>query len=86
MVLIEILPPSNEAQTRANVWTYTTIPSVMEILLLSSTSVSGELWRRTVDGAWADNPALLDAASTVRLECLDFASAMPAFYAATSLL
>jgi Uma2 family endonuclease len=33
VLLIEILSPSNEPETRANVWTYTTIPSVQEILL-----------------------------------------------------
>ena len=32
VLLIEILSPSNESETRANVWTYTTIPSVREIL------------------------------------------------------
>jgi len=86
LVLIEILSPSNEAQTRANVWAYTTIPTVAEILLLSSTSVSGELWRREPDGTWAGNPQPLDAEDDVRLECLGFASPMPAFYATTSLL
>src|SRR5580698_6031783 len=33
VLLIEILSPSNEADTWANVWTYTTIPSVREILI-----------------------------------------------------
>ena len=34
VLLIEILSPSNERENRANVWTYTTIPSVQEILLV----------------------------------------------------
>jgi hypothetical protein len=34
IVLVEILSPSNEAETRANVWAYTTIPTVAEIVLL----------------------------------------------------
>ena len=41
VLLVEILSPSNEADARRNVWAYTTIPSVVEILLLSSTSVAG---------------------------------------------
>lgn len=85
VVLIEILSPSNKAQTRANVWAYTTIPSVLEILLVSSTSVFGELWRRGPDGAWADDPALLDAGSAVRLDSLGFVSPLLAFYATTNL-
>src|SRR5262249_36013674 len=28
ILLIEILSPSNEAETRANIWAYTTVPSV----------------------------------------------------------
>jgi Uma2 family endonuclease len=51
VLLIEILSPSNEPETRANVWTYTTIPSVQEILLVSSTRVEAELLRRGRDGA-----------------------------------
>jgi Uma2 family endonuclease len=31
-VPIEVLSPSNEVQTNANIWTFTTISSVMEIL------------------------------------------------------
>ncbi len=85
VVLIEILSPSNEAQTRASVWAYTTIPSVVEIMLLSSTSVSGELWRRESDRAWADNPLLLDADGDVRLGGLGFAAPIRTFYATTSL-
>lgn len=85
VVLIEILSPSKEGQTRANVWAYTTIPSVQEIFLLSSTSVSGELWRRGPDGTWADDPETLDANGAVRLDSLGFASPLLAFYATTNL-
>src|SRR5260370_20046990 len=46
MLLIEILSPSNEAETRENVWAYTTIQSVQEILLIQSTRVAAELIRR----------------------------------------
>ena len=34
ILLVEILSVSNEPETRANVWTYTTIPTVREILLV----------------------------------------------------
>jgi Uma2 family endonuclease len=51
VLVIEILSPSNEAQTRANIWTYTTIPSVTEILAVHSTRVDAELLRRNVDGS-----------------------------------
>lgn len=36
---IEILSPSNETETWRNVWAYTTIPSVREILVVRSTRI-----------------------------------------------
>ena len=86
VVLIEILSPSNEAQTRANVWAYTTIPSVAEILLLSSTSISGELLRRNSLGQWAGDPLTLDLDSHVHLASIGFTTPLRDFYVTTSLV
>jgi len=83
--MVEILSPSNEHLTRANVWAYTSIPSVAEILLLSSTSIEGELWRRGADGAWPSQPQMLAAADPVRLESIGFAETLASFYRTTSL-
>jgi len=52
VLIVEILSPSNRADTWRNVWAFTTIPSLREILLLSSTSVRAELLRRGSDGSW----------------------------------
>ena len=38
VLLIEILSPSYQAETWANVWAYATIPSVQEILVLKTAS------------------------------------------------
>ena len=46
VLLIEVLSPGNFAQTRSNMWTYTTIPSVAEILIVHSTRVEAALLRR----------------------------------------
>src|SRR5471030_2847239 len=56
ILLIEILSPSHEVETWANIWAYTTMPSVMEILIVSSTRVEAELLRRNVDGSWPETP------------------------------
>jgi Uma2 family endonuclease len=68
VLLVEILSPSNSEQTWANVWSYTTIPSVAEILVLSSTSVAADFLRRGPDGAWPEDPEPLagDAALELR--------------------
>ena len=51
ILLVAVLSPSNEAETRENVWAYTTIQTVREILLIRSTRVAVELIRRQPDGS-----------------------------------
>jgi Uma2 family endonuclease len=51
-LLIEVLSPGNESRTRANVWTYTTIPSVKEIAIFRTEAIGVELLRRGEDGNW----------------------------------
>lgn len=50
VLLVEILSPSNPADTWMNVWAYTTIPSVQEILVVRSTTIGAHLLRRNPDG------------------------------------
>jgi hypothetical protein len=61
VVLIEILSPSNARETRANVWAYTSIPSVAEIVLVRSTSIAAEVLRRQIDASWPSEPRYIDA-------------------------
>jgi Uma2 family endonuclease len=42
VLLIEILSPSNEVDTGANIWAYATVPSVREILAIRSTRIEAE--------------------------------------------
>jgi Uma2 family endonuclease len=60
ILLIEILSPSNRAETWTNVWAYTTIPSVREIVVLHSTSIRAEILRRGVDDNWPERPQLIE--------------------------
>ena len=80
LLLIEILSPSNSADTWGNVWSYVTIPSVHEILVLHTASVRADLLRRQQDGTWPDDPAPLTAGDTVTLESIDFTTSLAAFY------
>ena len=59
VLIVEILSPSNQAETWANVWAYTTIPSVQEIVVLKTVSIGAELLRRRPDGAWPREPDVL---------------------------
>ena len=85
VLLIEILSPSNEALTRANVWTYTTIPSVKEILLLSSTRIEAEVLQRGPGGDWPQAPIVLGAGDDVTLVSIGLRLPILDFYRTTSL-
>jgi Uma2 family endonuclease len=73
VLLIEILSPGNEAKTRSNIWTYTTIPSVQEILAVHSTRMEIELLRRAADGNWPDSPLSVKAQDRLELTSIGFA-------------
>jgi Uma2 family endonuclease len=85
VLLIEILSPSNEAETWANIWTYTTIPSVTDILVVRSTRIEAELLSRQADGHWPAEPLLLRAGDTLRLVSIDLAADLKTFYETSSL-
>jgi Uma2 family endonuclease len=85
LVLIEILSPSNEADTWANVWAYTSIPSVREILVLYAEAVRGELLRRQDDGHWPADPVPLAAGDDVVLQSLGLAVPLARFYRTSGL-
>jgi Uma2 family endonuclease len=72
VVLIEILSPSNARETRANIWAYTSIPSVTEIVLVRSTSIAAEVLRRQADGSWPGEPQYLTAGDDLVLESISF--------------
>jgi Uma2 family endonuclease len=74
VALIEILSPSNERQTRANVWAYSTIPTVREIVLLRSTSIAAEVLRRRPEGSWPEQAAVLSADDILTLEAIGFSA------------
>jgi Uma2 family endonuclease len=84
VLLIEILSPGNQAETWANVWAYTTIPSVREILVVRTASIGAELLRRALDGAWPKRPAIIEDGA-VALESIGFRVMLPAIYRTTRL-
>jgi|SRR5579875_3352541 len=59
VLVVEILSPSNQAETWANVWAFTSIPSVREILILRADRIGAELLRRQADVAWPERPAAI---------------------------
>ncbi len=86
VLLIEILSPGNEADTRDNVWAYATIPSVQEILVVHSTRMTAELLRRRADRSWPEEPEEIAANGTLRLEAIDLTCPLAELYARTHLV
>lgn len=85
VLLVEILSPSNEAETRANVWAYTTIPAVQEILVVHSTRVEAELLRRGGNETWPETPSIIRASEILELISLGFLVPLLALYRTTAL-
>jgi Uma2 family endonuclease len=82
VLLIEILSPSNQAETWANVWAYTTIPSVQEILVLKTASIGAELLRRNPDASWPSQPLSIETGD-LTLESIRFNFPLAAAYRTT---
>jgi len=79
VVVIEILSPNNQAETWANVWAYTTIPSVKEILILKTVAISGDLLRRNQDGSWPSHPLSIETGQ-LTLESIRLSIPLTAVY------
>jgi len=84
VLLIEILSPSNQAETWANVWAYATIPSVQEILVLKTAAIGAELLRRNPDGSWPSQPLAIETGD-LTLECIGLRIPLAAAYRTTRL-
>jgi Uma2 family endonuclease len=72
VLLIEILSPGNEATTRSNIWTYTTIPSVQEILSVRSDRIEAEVLRRDAACNWPLEPLTIRPPGNLELTSIGF--------------
>ena len=82
VLLVEILSPGNRAETWTNVWAYTTIPSVQEILVLHCTRIRAELLRRDAAGNWPERTQVLED-GMLELDSIGLSLPVTAAYAGT---
>ena len=85
ILLIEILSPSNVADTWGNIALYATLPSVVEILIVDSSKVRADVLRRGSDGSWAQDPEVVTAGGTIRLTSIGLEMTVGEVYFATHL-
>jgi Uma2 family endonuclease len=84
VIAIEVLSESNELETRSNVWTYTSIPSLAEIVVFRTDAIGAELLRRGADGHWPAEPEVVTDGDLV-LDSIGFRAPLAAFYRTTRL-
>jgi Uma2 family endonuclease len=84
VVLVEVLSATNQAETWSNVWAYTTIPSVQEILIVYCTAVRADLLRRDLAGSWPDRPLAVED-DVLELSSIDFRTELAGVYHGTRL-
>ena len=82
ILLIEILSRGNAKKTWTNVWAYTAIPSVREILVIRTASIGVQILQRAPDGTWPDVPLAIDSGE-LHLQSIGFSIPVAALYAGT---
>lgn len=80
VLLVEILSPSNETKTRSNAWAYATIPSVQQVLILSSMAMRAEVLHRD-----EETPEIVVGTEILRLDSIGYAGRLADFYTTTDL-
>lgn len=86
ILIVEILSPTNEAEIWENVWTYVSIPSVQEVLVLRSATIAADLLRRAADGTWPAEPIQLGANDALHLRCIGLSIPLTEPYLGTYLV
>ena len=71
VLIVEVISPGNEAETWESIRALAGLPSLQEILVVQSTRVGVQLFRRGADGAWPSDPVVADAGGTVHLTSID---------------
>jgi Uma2 family endonuclease len=82
LLIVEVLSPSNEGETWANVWAYTTIPTVQEIVVLHTDEIAAEIVRRRTDGSWPKAPHVVRSGD-ISLDSIGFRTPLAALYRTT---
>jgi Uma2 family endonuclease len=84
-LVIEVLSPSNGAETWSNVWTYVTIPSVQEVVVISSMAVEVDQLCRAPDGSWPDQPTKISDGADITFASIDLTMKLRPLYRTTRL-
>jgi Uma2 family endonuclease len=86
LLVVEVLSPGNQDDTRDNIRAYATLASVREMVVIHSTRVLAEVHRRDAAGAWLPEPDYIAAGGRLRLAPVALDCAIEDAYRGTWLL
>jgi Uma2 family endonuclease len=84
ILIVEIVSPNDERQAWRNIWAYSTITTLQEILVIRQASIAVDLIRRGADGFWPEDPERIEQ-GRLHLASIDFSCDVAAFYRTTHL-
>lgn len=87
VLIVEVMSPSNEADTWESIHALAGLQSLKEVLVVQSTRVEVEVYRRDGKGAWLSKPETADGSSStgLRLDSVDLDLAVSEIYRGTHL-
>jgi Uma2 family endonuclease len=85
VLIVEVLSPSNEAETWESIHALAGLVSLKEILIVQSTAVYAEIYSRAADGAWPRDPVVVGEGGTIALASMGCELPMAEVYAGTHL-
>jgi Uma2 family endonuclease len=80
IVILEILSPSNWRKTMRNVGSYAAIEGLTEVLVLHSTRMLAQVFRRGSADAWDEMAVMTAGDELVELTSMGFTAPLSAFY------
>ena len=85
VLIVEIMSPSDETETWETIRALAGLTSLVEIVIVQSTAVGAQVYRRAADGAWPSEPAVTEAGGTIRLESIGLDLPLEEVYRGTHL-
>lgn len=85
-LVIEVLSPGNQDDTRDNVRAYSTLASVQEMVVVHSTRILAEVHRRDASGAWPAEPDYVGPGGRLNLASVSLDCAIEDAYRGTWLV
>jgi Uma2 family endonuclease len=85
VLIVEVMSPSNEAETWESIRALAALTSLQEVLVVQSTEVKAELYRRAADGDWPTDPDAAGAGGSLRLDSIGLSLTVETIYEGTQI-